>query len=69
MPTSHRVDGDHADIADLTRAVVLEYAVRYDAPDEVVEIGHIYNSVFRTRLKQQADAIWFVPQVTPMRTA
>jgi len=36
VPTSHRVDGDHADIADLTRAVVLEYAVRYDAPDEVV---------------------------------
>lgn len=33
MPTCHRVEGDHPDIAALTRAVVQEYAVRYDDPD------------------------------------
>ena len=34
MPTCHRVEGDHPDIAALTRAVVREYAVRYDDPHD-----------------------------------
>ena len=36
VPSCHRVDADDPDIAALTRAVVQEYAVRYDAPDEVI---------------------------------
>lgn len=34
MPTSHRVDADDPDIAALTRAVVVEYGVRYDDPHD-----------------------------------
>jgi erythromycin esterase-like protein len=38
-----------------------------DAPDEPALIGHMYNSVFRTHLRDQVDALYFVPRVTPMR--
>lgn len=34
VPTCHRVPADHPDIAELTRAVVREYAVRYDDPHD-----------------------------------
>lgn len=36
MPSCHRVDADDPAIAALALEVVQEYAVRYDAPDEVV---------------------------------
>ena len=34
-----------------------------DAP---VSIGQMYNSTFRTPLRQQVDALFSVPRVTPM---
>jgi erythromycin esterase-like protein len=38
-----------------------------DAPMEPMTIGHMYNATFRTVLPNQADALYFVPKVTPMR--
>jgi|SRR5579859_1134376 len=38
-----------------------------NAPDEPVLIGQMYNSTFRTHLRGQVDALYFVPRVTPMR--
>lgn len=35
-----------------------------DAP---VKIGQMYNSVFRTTLRRQVDALFYVPRVTPMK--
>lgn len=37
------------------------------APDAPIGIGHLYNGVFRTRLRGQTDALYFLPRVTPMR--
>lgn len=38
-----------------------------NAPDAPVSIGHMYNAIFRTRLREQCDALFFFPQVSPMR--
>jgi erythromycin esterase-like protein len=32
-----------------------------------VGVGHMYNAVVPTRLKDQVDAIYFVPRVTPLQ--
>jgi erythromycin esterase-like protein len=37
------------------------------APKQALAIGQMYNSTFRTPVHSQADAIWFVPKVTPMQ--
>lgn len=37
------------------------------APDAEVGLGHMYNSVARVHLRSQADAIFFIPRVSPMQ--
>ncbi len=37
------------------------------APDDFVGVGHLYNTVARTQLRGQVDALYFVPIVSPMR--
>lgn len=36
-------------------------------PDEMMTIAHMYNATLRTPLKGQIDAIYFLPNVRPMR--
>lgn len=38
------------------------------APSGLVKIGHMYNSVFAVDLKAVADAIYFWPKVSPLRS-
>jgi erythromycin esterase-like protein len=38
-----------------------------NAPAEPLAIGHMYNAIFRTPLRPQVDALYFIPRVTPMR--
>lgn len=59
---SHTLNARMARLFDRPTVVSLE-----GAPDVSYAIGHLYNTLFETRLKAQADAVWFTPKVTPMR--
>ena len=59
---SHTLNARMARLFDQPTVVSLE-----GAPDVSYAIGHLYNTLFETRLKAQADAVWFTPKVTPMR--
>ena len=37
------------------------------APETPVEIAHMYNSVIETRLPGVVDALWFIPEASPLR--
>lgn len=60
----------NAQLARLTQAPLLFFPA--DAPglfDRPVAIGHMYNAVFETPLAAQADAVLYLPRVTPLRAA
>jgi hypothetical protein len=37
------------------------------APLDPVRIAHMYNSVIETRLPGVVDALWFIPEASPLR--
>ena len=58
----------NAQLARLTTTPLLFFPP--DAPDlftKPVSIGHMYNAVFETPLAAQADAVVYIPTVTPLR--
>jgi hypothetical protein len=64
---SYPADSLNAHLAGRRNALIVPMRPGTEALERDVGIGHMYNLVVPVHLPSQADAIFFVPQVTPLQ--